>query len=212
MMEPTKILIYVCKAKPYLSKRCKDLDGDGSPYLLGITEYDRNTTLNGLVCFECECKEAFKYDFVHRSGDSSNFYIRDQRTEKMKDCLSNDDLFDYGKGKTLYAYHFENVKPIYPMPITCLYKDEACTKPLTRAPQSHCFAYRKIYVHLFIDGNRELSVNELAHVSQDNVGLFNKEKVLVFSIRSPWCCKYGNGEKDLEIRKTRIMHAGIEYK
>ena len=190
MMEPTKILIYVCKAKPYLSKRCKDLDGDGSPYLLGITEYDRNTTLNGLVCFECECKEAFKYDFVHRSGDSSNFYIRDQRTEKMKDCLSNDDLFDYGEGKDLYALHFENVKPIEkPFPITKLYKDEACTRHLKRAPQSYCFAY--------------IDHKWAGHIP---------EKVLVFSIQSQWCCKYGNGEKDLEIRKTRIMHAGIEYK
>ena len=27
---------------------------------------------------------------------------------------------------------------------------------------------------------------------------YQVEKVLVFSIQSLWCCKYGNGEKDLE--------------
>jgi hypothetical protein len=37
---------------------------------------------------------------------------------------------------------------------------------------------------------------------------YQVEKVLVFSIQSLWCCKYGNGEKDLEIRK-RIWE-GVE--
>jgi hypothetical protein len=134
----------------------------------------------------------------------------------MKDCLSNDDLFDYGKGKTLYAYHFENVKPIDPMPITCLYKDEACTKPLTRAPQSYCFAYRKVWfdwLYQLEDYIKENYSDWRGVGKKDGKDMcFAIEKVLVFSIRSPWLCKIANGEKDLEVRKSRISNAGIEYK
>ena len=96
-----KVLICCTMAKPYLHQ--DHLNGvwfvNNEKTHNGFCSYDE--AKNGSVCFECDCKEAFKYDFVHRSGDSSNFYIRDQRTERMKDCLSNDDLFDYGKGKTL---------------------------------------------------------------------------------------------------------------
>ena len=172
-----KILIYCTKAKPYLSI---DIVSSGKYVLSNTKNYFNRGDLNGVVCFEGDCKEAFKYDFVHRSGDSSNFYIRDQRTERMKDCLSNDDLFDYGKGKTLYAYHFENVKPIYPMPITCLYKDKSCTQPLTKAPQSWCYAYQLVKGACFTQ----------------------IRKILILSIRPEWLCKIANGEKDLEVRKT----------
>jgi hypothetical protein len=128
-----KCLLYCTIALPWLYQ-----GADGKWYVTKskCAQVGCKPARNGYVSFECDCKEAFKYDFVHRSGDSSNFYIRDQRTERMKDCLSNDDLFDYGKGKTLYAYHFENVKPIDPMPITQLYQRRGYARnPLTRAPQ-----------------------------------------------------------------------------
>ena len=193
-----KILIYCTMAKPWLC-----YDEQQKKYALRYGKR-KDTDLNGTVCFKCECKEAFKYDFVHRSGDSSNFYIRDQRTERMKDCLSNDDLFDYGKGKTLYAYHFENVKPIDPMPITHLFKDEACTIPLTRAPQSYCFAYRiaKLPHQHFMASKELLKLWYSSVHNGDNTCAYLPEKCLVFSIQSPWCCKIGNLEKDLEIRKS----------
>ena len=168
------IYLYCAKAKKYLEYAGTETDK------WALYDIRGEFAVNGTVCFKCECKEAFKYDFVHRSGDSSNFYIRDQRTERMKDCLSNDDLFDYGKGKTLYAYHFENVKPIYPMPITCLYKDKSCTQPLTKAPQSWCYAYQLVKGACFTQ----------------------IRKILILSIRPEWLCKIANGEKDLEVRKT----------
>ena len=209
-----KVLIYCTMAKPLLIN-FPFLNGDKIQRFWTVKNNDGKDkyqhVLNGFVCFECDCKEAFKYDFVHRSGDSSNFYIRDQRTERMKDCLSNDDLFDYGKGKTLYAYHFENVKPIDPMPITQLYRDGTMVYPLTRAPQSYCFAYRKVETTKE-DYLANVGKDESRYYLQENGKFFYSEKVLVFSIRSPWLCKIANGEKDLEVRKTRIANAGIEYK
>ena len=183
--------LYCTKAKPFLGK---EIHGK---YALYKRDYG---SLNGTVCFECECKEAFKYDFVHRSGDSSNFYIRDQRTERMKDCLSNDDLFDYGKGKTLYAYHFENVRSINPFPITQLYRDGTMVYPLTRAPQSYCFAYRKLETTKE-DYLSNVGKADGRYYFQKNGKFFYSEKVLVLSVQSPWLCKIGNGEKDLEVRK-----------
>jgi len=210
------ILIYVTKAKPYLSK---DAVAGGRYVLSDAKDYFNRGDLNGLVCFECECKEVFE-----AAWNAGHYWVLGCSLFSKKSlldhaCVSKQELVDYGRGGKLYAYRFENVRAIGPFPITQLYRDEACTIRLARAPQSHCFAYRKIYVHLFIDGNRELSVNELAHVYQDNVGLFNKEKVLVFSIRSPFVALEANvdpetGEpfKDLELRKARISGAGIEYR
>jgi hypothetical protein len=201
-----KCLLYCTIALPWLYQ-----GADGKWYVTKskCAQVGCKPARNGYVSFECDCKEAFKYDFVHRSGDSSNFYIRDQRTERMKDCLSNDDLFDYGKGKTLYAYHFENVKPIYPMPITQLYRDGTMVYPLTRAPQSYCFAYRKVETTKE-DYLANVGKDESRYYLQENGKFFYSEKVLVFSIRSPWLCKIANGEKDLEVRKQRILNAGIE--
>ena len=205
-----KAYIYCTKPKNKSDLLIMDNDS-GKYYCEGRHSGRRSITILPFVPIECEVKEAFKYDFVHRSGDSSNFYIRDQRTERMKDCLSNDDLFDYGKGKTLYAYHFENVKPIYPMPITCLYKDEDCTKPLTKAPQSYRFAYRR---HNCTDEEARMinkwSDQEGHECFQDVYGWYYVEKCLIFSDHPEYCAKILNGEKDLEVRKTRIK--GVEYK
>lgn len=206
-----KILIYCTMAKPFLSKV---IVSTGEYVTCDEKDYFNRGDLNGSIVDECDCKEAFKYDFIHQSGDLSNFYIRDQRTERMKDCLSNDDLFAYGKGKDLYAYHFENVKPIDPMPITQLYKDKACTKPLTKAPQSYRFAYRRhnctdeeaLMINYDCDSDKE------GHECfQDFYGWYYVEKCLIFSDHPEYCAKILNGEKDLEVRKTRIAE-GVEYK
>jgi hypothetical protein len=191
---------------------CFPDDESSKPYFAKepvIEEVDR--LANGSIVAECEVKEAFKYDFVHRSGDSSNFYIRDQRTERMKDCLSNDDLFDYGKGKDLYAYHLEHVNPIE-LHLSDFYEDEDCTKPLTKAPQSYRFAYHR---HDCTD-EEALMINKWSDQEghecfQDVYGWYYVEKCLIFSDHPEYCAKILNGEKDLEVRKTRIAE-GVTFK
>jgi hypothetical protein len=91
MMEVSKVLLYCTKKKPYLFENYTDKVTWDKVFARKFGEWNRfmligakpdyigsgNYYLNGFVCFECDCKEAFKY--------------------------------------TLYAYHFENVKPINPM-------------------------------------------------------------------------------------------------
>jgi hypothetical protein len=79
-----KCLLYCTIALPWLYQ-----GADGKWYVTKskCAQVGCKPARNGYVSFECDCKEAFKYDFVHRSGDSSNFYVRDQRTERMKDWI-----------------------------------------------------------------------------------------------------------------------------
>jgi hypothetical protein len=205
-----KAFIYCTQTKPFLYEGDTD---KGPRYFSDNKDYKNdNPKLNGSIVAECEVKEAFKYDFVHRSGDSSNFYIRDQRTERMKDCLSNDDLFDYGKGKPLYAYHLENVRPVE-LKLSDFYEDEDCTKPLTKAPQSYRFAYRR---HDCTDEearmiNYDCYSKEGHECFQDFYGWYYVEKCLILSDHAQYCAKILNGEKDLEVRKTRIAE-GVTFK
>ena len=154
----------------------------------GFCSYDK--AKNGFVCFECDCKEAFDWNKVPNVNEAYSLLERA--------CVSDEDFLKYkGKRKEMFFYHFENVKPIDPMPITQLYKDEACTIPLTKAPQSYCFAYRKKYVK---DPTGLTDYAKCGHKTKISDVYWIPEKCLVFSIRSPWCCKYGNGKKDLEVR------------
>ena len=222
-----KVLIYCTMAKPYLHQ-----DHSNGVWFVnnekthnGFCGYDE--AKNGSVCFECDCKEAKQLyiyesespdDEFHSFGNCDFVKENFRRMGLSGDAESTGNILDKYGNYWLYFYHFENVKPIYPMPITCLYKDEACTKPLTKAPQSHCFAYRKRLVEEsevndFIEegGKAFDSLGRVVRWSTID-GYWVSEKVLVFSIRSPWCCKYGNGKKDLEVRTGRVQNAGIEYK
>jgi len=181
------VLIYVTKAGPFLFEDRNPnhetfgrflLSEHSDPFERGEDDQD----LNGLVSFSCECEEVLSLPLMdcQLAIDGRNFPIPYQSFLK-RSGLSEAELHLYGEGKNLYAFHFENLKVIeHPYPINGLYSDPDCTKPLKRAPQSWGFAYCFVLIGSFC----------------------RVEKVLVFSIRSTWCCKYGNGEKDLEIRTT----------
>ena len=204
-----KCLLYCTIALPWLYQ-----GADGKWYVTKskCAQVGCKPARNGYVSFECDCKEAFniyvryskedicKSGFVTVCHDEKQFYehskVSFEESQKYFQRFPIDEKENVG-----FAYHFENVKPIDPMPITQLYKDEDCTIPLTKAPQSYCFAYReKIIYHDWGEPKKKVNLAKIV------------EKVLVFSIRSPWLCKIANGEKDLEVRKTRIANAGIEYK
>jgi hypothetical protein len=205
MMEVTKVLLYCTKAKPFMA-----IDEDGY-HLVEHPTGDLNDyagkVFNGLIGFECDCKEAIKvvYDKDPKISAYGVFSGRFKGLDSICDrsCLSIVELCRYGSGKDLYAYHFENVNPIEPMPITQLYKDEACTIPLTKAPQSYCFVYQKYYRFCKVDSK----TMEISDYGNPII-----RKVLVFSIRSPWLCKEANGDKDFEVRTGCVKNAGIEYK
>jgi hypothetical protein len=197
------VLIYCTKAKPYLLHECI-YDGEFvKPYRCTDDEGAKEESLNGLVCFECECKK--RYDMPLSYNSSYGVYCRTipfrSKTILRRSGLSSTEFSNYGEGKTLYALHFGKIKAVKsPYGITGLYSDPDCTKPLKRAPQSWGYAYRRTNVY---DRQRfDQSKWDLKNLKTDGRYYFKVERVLVFSIRSTWCCKYGNGEKDLEIRTT----------
>jgi hypothetical protein len=236
MMKVSKTLLYCCKAKPFLTKEKsgifslfkneKEVREDWEIYTeiaaygkhssLEYDEYFDKYILNGSICFECECKKAYRLEnwnsneiYYFPSFCTDFLHNHNQILEKTK--LSNDELVSYGKGKNLYAYHPENVKSIDPMPITELYKDEDCTKPLTRAPHGYCFAYEMMVGdERFDDWRKKVSLKDYWREAK-RLGVSSR-KVLVFSIPSPRLCKIANGEIDLDVLKNRIANGGIEYK
>lgn len=234
-MEVSKVLLYCTKAKPYLLNRKdypydipekadfilrnekqikNDIIGDSDFVDGGDLAFERSeivkSSLNGKVCFECDCKEAFDISKVVQTNKNLSLKIRHvYDTEEvtlfrgLKTALTLKQIEVYqGTSKRLFAIRLEKVEAIAPFLPTELYLDFDCTKPLKQAPQSYCFAYYRkmkcLGVHM--DG------------SLDMYPSIKREKVLVFSIRSNWLCKIANGEKDLEVRKQRILNAGIEYK
>lgn len=210
MRYPT--LLYCCKAKPYLHQ--DHLNGvwftNDEKIHNGFCSYDE--AKNGSVCFECETEEAFVIpcDIKRLRHTNEEFvdYLK-------RSCLTEEQLANYSfnprnkkKVKSdVFFIHLENVRSIDPFPIAQLYKDEGCVFPLTRAPESYCFAYRKRLVEEsevndFIEegGKAFDSLGRVVRWSTID-GYYVSEKVLVFSVQSPWLCKIGNKKKDLEARK-----------
>jgi hypothetical protein len=191
-----KCFIYCTKAKPYLVEP-KELCDEQDEY--GITNEDciSGIALNGSIVAVCEVKEAVQFKY---SGDGDYWWYRSKSSEHFtgdllkRSALSESGLFEYGQGYPLYFYYLENVVPVN-VRLLYLYKDEACSKFLTKAPQSYRFAYK---------------FNEITSEDDDHYQLIKGEKVLVLSIRSQYCAAILNGEKDLEVRKQRIKGASIK--
>jgi hypothetical protein len=82
------------------------------------------------------------------------------------------------------------------------YKDHFGTEPITKAPQSYCHAFRKIFIskeeyeqeHTFPDS---YYVNDLKRGTY-----FRMEPCYIFADHSTYCADICNHFKDLEVRKT----------
>jgi hypothetical protein len=182
------IYIYCTKAKPYLQSGI--VHGEGIKYPLSDrqSEYFSLQDLNGLVVARCECKE------IVRLRHNPKYFPDDRKEElEARTGLDEEAIEAYGKGRDLFAYHLEQVEALEkPMQISDFYSDEACTKPLTRAPQS----FQKVY-YLPYDAN----------IGWESKKVHGALMAYLFSDRSPFVCKILNGEKDLEIRKSLIKEA-----
>lgn len=228
------IYLYCTMAKPYLvdqwnyapdikpryslDKEDPEDDREGIDYQLGVKSF------NGSVCFRCECKEAFKLRYLENAFaidiDKSFFYSPSNEKHSLqyhdmlkRSQMTEEQLLKYGKGKDLFALHLEKVDRTYPMGIAEFYKDEACTKPLTKAPQSYCHAYRWVLLNDddVIDNSDECDGQLVGSITDalgnkafydERFGYYRVEQCLIYSIRPEWLCKIANGEKDLEVRKT----------
>jgi len=207
-----KAYIYCTQAKPYLISMGKDTKGvEMFQIIFDKKDWSKDEKyLNGSIVAECDVKEAFFLKDFDGVKYAENPIMHEHETLGHRHCLTEKELASYGKGKTLYCYHLEHVKPIE-LHLSDLYEDEDCTKPLTKAPQSYRFAYRR---HDCTDEEARMinkwSDQEGHECFQDVYGWYYVEKCLIFSDHPEYCAKILNGEKDLEVRKTRIK--GVEYK
>jgi hypothetical protein len=214
-----KAYIYCTKAKfhgknLYIPDEfdCFPDDESSKPYFAKepvIEEVDR--LANGSIVAECDVKEAFFLKDFDGVKYAENPIMHEHETLGHRHCLTEKELASYGKGKDLYAYHLENVNPVE-LHLSDFYEDEDCTKPLTKAPQSYRFAYRR---HNCTDEEARMinkwSDQEGHECFQDVYGWYYVEKCLIFSDHPEYCAKILNGEKDLEARKTRIAE-GVTFK
>lgn len=211
-----KTYIYCTKPKNKSDLLIMDNDS-GKYYCEGRHSGRRSITILPFVPIECDVKEAFFLKDFDGVKYAENPIMHEHETLGHRHCLTEKELASYGKGKDLYAYHLENVNPVE-LHLSDFYEDEACTKPLTKAPQSYRFAYRR---HDCTDEEARMinydcdsdkwSDKEGHECFQDFYGWYYVEKCLIFSDHAEYCAKILNGEKDLEVRKTRIAE-GVEYK
>ena len=191
-------LIYCCMGGKSLYKNY--LSGKGEFVLAAKRNVPpRAKVLNGTVCFECDCREAFDFSKVVQENKTLSLKVRNvYDTEEMtfyrglKTGLTLKQIEVYqGMSKRLFAIRLEKVEAIAPFLPTELYLDLDCTKPLKQAPQSYCHVY---WNHLvYHDWHDPKKIVNLAQKT---------EEAICFSVQSPWLCKIGNLEKDLEIRKS----------
>lgn len=102
-------------------------------YARGKCETYPALNLNGKIVGHCTCSQI--QDFV---WDEANHRYDIDETTLAKTGLTQEELFAYGKGKTLYGYHLESVMPYGCLaPITSAYKIVDKEKVyLKRPPQS----------------------------------------------------------------------------
>lgn len=208
-----KVYIYCCKAKPYLvygtEMECDQNWHDKYCLTQGYNKQEADKiwgSLNGKIVasFDLNDVEEIEYSIGRRNRNCECYidrdyeiqtYFYDEKTLLKKSCVTRDELYNYfvkelDNGETYlgYAWHIDNLeildKPIKLkdsiFDISSYFYIKKITgnmvihQALTKAPQSWCYAYD----------------------NKDN-------KCIIISIKPEWVCKILNGEKTIEIRKTK---------
>lgn len=167
---PVKVYIYCTKQKPFL-KDFKNYNDKHEPntdrFILFNSQTNNNKTLNGKVVAEFTLNKVkeHKFNYIFENPETYeqeltyNFNIKEMKDIGFENSWEFDDfLLTYGKGKTLYAWHIEDLiiydKPkelsefTVPNPdvanLGSLYGSVDRSKyplrlPLEKAPQSWCY-------------------------------------------------------------------------
>lgn len=117
---PFKVYIYATRPKQFFSISAALRTATDYLYMLengtikfgdGLEDYDKRVkVLNGKVIGEYICDEIRKWVF---NTETNSYNISDD--DLALTCLTQEQLWEYGKGKTLYGYHITNLK-IYDEP------------------------------------------------------------------------------------------------
>lgn len=182
-----KLLLYCCKAKPYLYKTddtmIEKMDGDYHTQLNKAVLNDN--CLNGKIVAVCDYEVEEIFEELYGDIDWQHDYLPTTNTMSIvnlerESCLSREELYDYCNG---YAIHIKNLHIFdEPKELSDYFTNEkkintldGCNwvcESIDRAPQNMMYAY-------------------------DSGG----NKYILISIKSQWLRKILNGEKTIEIRK-----------
>lgn len=191
-MKP-KLLLYCCKAKPYLYKTEKPMiekmNGDYHIQLNKAVLNDK--CLNGKIVAECdfEVEEIYigkSYGFPRNIEIVYTDSLRQPIYLSKKSCLKLEDISEYLNHKGGYAIHIKNLhifdKPkelgeyfSKPKKMNTLDGYSWVCESIDRAPQNMMYAYNG-------EGN----------------------KYIVISIQPQWMCLILNRTKDVEVRKVIV--------
>lgn len=169
-----KLLLYCCKAKPYLYKTEKPMiEKKFRDYHIQLNKAVLNDNcLNGKIVAECDF-EVENLQIVYGKGWETKTIKGTEKIEKLT-CLSREKLYQYCKGKG-YAIHIKNLH-IFDEPKELRnYKGNSkgnFFKIIEKAPQ-----------------NMQIVLNE------------KLEDCILISIHPEGLCKILNGEKTIEVRK-----------
>ena len=181
-----KLLLYCCKAKPYLYKTddtmIEKMDGD---YHIQLNKAVLNDNcLNGKIVAECDYKVSIHNWYNDYNLFEKLYYQENMMFNNENSCRSSRELVSYlgnnNLKKDFYAIHIKNLH-IFDEPIdiknyyniaTRTMTDCMNQKSLLKVPQNMCNAY-DVY----------------------------KNHYILMSIKPEWLCKILNKEKTIEIRK-----------
>ena len=162
--------LYCTKGKPYLCKfyekyelvKCytyEELKNDGAEPLNGKVVarfwFDEYSTYPYVDTSIPSGYEDWDGNWVDQTKEEMGYYINGEELEQM--CLSYQEMFDYGKGKDLYAIHIKNLeifdkpkelgefkhyvsKTIYSGMDCQPYQDEVLM-PIFKAPQNFMYCW-----------------------------------------------------------------------
>lgn len=200
-MKP-KLLLYCCKAKPYLYKTEKPMiekmNGD---YHIQLNEAVLTENLNGKIVAECDFDveeiDFASQRFYENDIEKYNIEINKQNEWLKRSCLTATQMVCYldkkGKGQTNlngYAIHIKNLH-IFDKPRELEDYEDEWEYPLEKAPQN----MRRCYSTLYSNIEADMPIKT--------------DSYILTSIKPEWLCKILNGEKTIEVR-NKVLKEMLE--
>lgn len=198
-----KLLLYCCKAKPYLYKTddtmIEKMNGDYHTQLNKAVL--NNNCLNGKIVAECDfeveeilfkCNEGQAlidskgwkgYGYKTKSLNASELYKKTGMSFSMLDDYLTTDVYCEENNKKMgYAIHIKNLH-IFDKPRELEDYEDEWEYPLEKAPQN----MRRCYSTLYSNIEADMPIRT--------------DSYILISIKPEWLCKILNGEKTIEVRK-----------
>ena len=128
----SKLLLYCCKAKPYITiSNDKQRVYPSCVISDGIKEWH----LNGKIAAECD------FEVEEINDRSAKFVCNRYYLEILKkSCLTDKQMYDYLKGQNGYAIHIKNLKIFDKPKELSEYGMDFPISPIVKAPQNMMYA------------------------------------------------------------------------